>query len=252
LRVRLPGAFAMSEAALLQPAVKADRRLIVPLDVPTVAEARAMVAAIGDAVSFYKVGLELFATEGMTLARELKAQGKQVFLDWKLHDIGTTVQKAAAALAQADCGDFLTVHGEPQVMAAAVRGRGAGSRLKILAVTVLTSLDDADLHEMGYAEGARALVERRIHQAITAGCDGVISSPREAELARALGGKDFLVVTPGVRPDWSAKNDQARAATPLDALKAGASHVVCGRPITAANDPKAAALRVAAEMAQAG
>jgi orotidine-5'-phosphate decarboxylase len=117
---------------------------------------------------------------------------------------------------------------------------------------VLTSLDDADLHEMGYAEGARALVERRIHQAITAGCDGVISSPREAELARALGGKDFLVVTPGVRPDWSAKNDQARAATPLDALKAGASHVVCGRPITAANDPKAAALRVAAEMAQAG
>jgi orotidine-5'-phosphate decarboxylase len=242
----------MSDAALLQPAVKADRRLIVPLDVPTVDEARALVAALGEAVNFYKVGLELFATDGMALARELKAQGKQVFLDWKLHDIGTTVQKAAAALAAADCGDFLTVHGEPQVMASAVRGRGAGSSLKILAVTVLTSLDDAALKEIGYAEGARALVERRIHQAIAAGCDGVISSPHEAELARTLGGKGFLVVTPGVRPDWSAKNDQARAASPLDALRAGASHVVCGRPITAANDPQAAALRVAAEMAQAG
>jgi orotidine-5'-phosphate decarboxylase len=237
---------------LLQPAVKADRRLIVPLDVPTVDEARALVAALGEAVSFYKIGLELFATGGMALARELKAEGKQVFLDWKLHDIGTTVQKAAAALAAADCGDFLTVHGEPQVMASAVRGRGAGSGLKILAVTVLTSLDDAALKEIGYAEGARALVERRIHQAIAAGCDGVISSPHEAALARTIGGKGFLVVTPGVRPDWSAKNDQARAATPLDALKAGASHVVCGRPITAANDPQAAALRVAAEMAQAG
>jgi len=232
--------------------VKADRRLIVPLDVPTVAEARAMVAALGDAVCFYKVGLELFATDGMALARELKAGGKQVFLDWKLHDIGTTVQRAAAAISQENCGDFLTVHGEPQVMAAAVRGR-VGSSLKILAVTVLTSLGDDDLDEMGYGRTTvRALVERRIHQAIAAGCDGVVSSPREADLARALGGRDFLVVTPGVRPDWSAKNDQARAATPLDALKAGASHVVCGRPITAANDPHAAALRVAAEMAQAG
>jgi orotidine-5'-phosphate decarboxylase len=229
----------------------ADPRLIVPLDVPTAAEARALVAALGETVSFYKVGLELFATgEGMALAGDLKAMGKQVFLDWKLHDIGTTVQRSAAVLAQSGC-DFLTVHGEPQVMAAAVRGR-AGSGLKILAVTVLTSLADEDLAEMGYAEGARALVERRIHQAIAAGCDGVIASPHEAALARALGGKGFLVVTPGVRPDWSAKNDQARAATPLEALQAGASHIVCGRPITAANDPQAAALRVAAEMAQAG
>ena len=233
-----------------QSPVKADPRLIVPLDVPTADEARALVASLGDTVSFYKVGLELFASDGMEMARELKAQGKQVFLDWKLHDIGTTVQRAAAVIAQAGC-DFLTVHGEPQVMAAAVRGRGA-STLKILAVTVLTSLDDEDLHEMGYPQTVRALAERRIHQAIAAGCDGVISSPREAELGRSLGGRDFLVVTPGVRPDWSAKNDQARAATPLDALKAGASHIVCGRPITAANDPQAAALRVAAEMAQAG
>ena len=234
-------------ATLAQSAVKADPRLIVPLDLPSVAEAREMVAALGDSISFYKVGLELFAGgEGMTLARELKAAGKQVFLDWKLHDIGTTVQRSAAVLAGSGC-DFLTVHGEPQVMASAVRGRGA-SGLKILAVTVLTSLSDEDLHEVGYHETARALVERRIHQAIEAGCDGVVASPHEAALARALGGKGFLVVTPGVRPDWSAKNDQARAATPLDALRNGASHIVCGRPITSANDPEASARRVAMEM----
>jgi orotidine-5'-phosphate decarboxylase len=236
-------------ATLAQSPVKADPRLIVPLDLPSVDEARAMVEMLGDAVSFYKVGLELFASDGMALARELKAAGKQVFLDWKLHDIGTTVQRAASVLAQSGC-DFLTVHGEPQVMASAVRGKG-GSNLKILAVTVLTSLSDEDLAEVGYHETARALVERRIHQAIAAGCDGVISSPHEAALARALGGKDFLVVTPGVRPDWSAKNDQARAATPLEALRAGASHIVCGRPITAANDPHAAARRVAGEMSGA-
>jgi orotidine-5'-phosphate decarboxylase len=228
---------------------KADPRLIVPLDLPTADEARAMVEALGDMVSFYKVGLELFATDGMGLARELKNQGKQVFLDWKLHDIGTTVQRAAAVLADTGC-DLLTVHGEPQVMASAVRGKGR-SDLKILAVTVLTSLTDADLVEMGYAHGARALVERRIHQAVEAGCDGVVASPHEAALARAIGGKDFLVVTPGVRPDWAAKNDQARAATPAEALKSGASHIVCGRPITAANEPQAAARRIVAEMAGA-
>jgi orotidine-5'-phosphate decarboxylase len=239
----------MAAAAPAQAHVVADPRLIVPLDLPTAGEARAMVDALGEAVSFYKVGLELFASDGMALARELKGRGKQVFLDWKLHDIPTTVQRAAAVLAGSGC-DFLTVHGEPQVMAAAVRGRG-NSGLKVLAVTVLTSLSDADLVEMGYGETARALVERRIHQAIATGCDGVIASPHEAALARALGGKDFLVVTPGVRPDWSARNDQARAATPLDALRAGASHIVCGRPITAANDPQAAALRVAGEMAGA-
>ncbi|MDO9245487.1 MAG: orotidine-5'-phosphate decarboxylase [Phenylobacterium sp.] len=228
--------------------VKADPRLIIPLDLPTVAEARAIVSALSDTVSFYKVGLELFATGGgMDLARDLKAAGKQVFLDWKLHDIGTTVQRSTAVLADSGC-DFLTVHGEPQVMEAAVRGKGRSS-LKVLAVTVLTSLSDADLIEMGFSETARSLVERRIHQAVAAGCDGVVASPHEAALARAIGGKDFLVVTPGVRPDWSTKNDQARAATPADALKAGASHLVVGRPITAANDPREAAMRVAAEMA---
>ena len=226
----------------------ADPRLIVPLDTPTTADARRLVEAIGVAASFYKVGLELFATGGgMELARELKGAGKQVFLDWKLHDIGATVERSAAVLAGAGC-DFLTVHAEPQVLAAAVRGR-AGSDLKVLGVTVLTSLTDADLVEMGFSETTGQLVERRIRHAIAAGADGVIASPHEAALARRLGGPDFLVVTPGVRPEWSAKNDQARIATPADALRAGASHIVCGRPITAAPDPHAAALKVAAEMA---
>lgn len=225
----------------------ADPRLIIPLDLPTVDEARAMVERLGDSVSFYKIGLELLATGGMGLAGELKAQGKQVFLDWKLHDIGATVERSARVLAGAGC-DLLTVHAEPQVMRSAVLARG-GSNLKILAVTVLTSLTDADLAEMGYAFGARDLVERRIRQAMDCGVDGVVSSPREAALAREIAGPDFLVVTPGVRPDWSAKNDQARAAAPADALRAGASHLVCGRPITAASDPREAALRVIGEMA---
>jgi len=237
----------MTAAARLETASPCDPRLIVPLDLPDVDQARAMVAAIGESVSFYKIGLELFASDGMTLARELKAQDKQIFLDWKLHDIGTTVQRSAAVLAESGC-DFLTVHGEPQVMAAAVRGRGR-SGLKVLAVTVLTSLSDEDLLEMGFTETARSLVERRIHHAVAAGCDGVIASPHEAQLARAIGGPDFLVVTPGVRPDWAAKNDQARAATPAQALQAGASHIVCGRPITGANDPQAAAQRIVEEMA---
>lgn len=229
----------------------ADPRLIVPLDLPTVEEARDMVERLGDAVSFYKIGLELLASDGMTLARELKAGGKSIFLDWKLHDIGATVERSARVLAQSGC-DLLTVHAEPQVMKSAVLARGASS-LKILAVTVLTSLTDADLIEMGYAFGARELVERRVRQAIDCGVDGIVSSPHEASLAReiakAAGKPEFLIVTPGVRPFWSAKNDQARAATPEAAIRAGASHLVCGRPITAANDPREAALKVIAEIA---
>lgn len=227
--------------------MSADPRLIIPLDLPTVADARKMVERIDDAASFYKIGLELLATDGMAFAGDLKKAGKQVFLDWKLHDIGATVERSARVLAGAGC-DLLTVHAEPQVMQAAVKAK-AGSDLKILAVTVLTSLTDADLIEMGYAFSARALVERRIRQAIACGVDGIVSSPHEAALAREIGGPDFLVVTPGVRPFWAAKNDQARAATPADALKAGASHLVCGRPITAANDPREAALKVIEEMA---
>ena len=227
--------------------MSADPRLIVPLDLPTRAEAEAMVERLGDAVSFYKIGLELLATGGMALAAELKAAGRQVFLDWKLHDIGATVEKAAAAIAATGAGDLLTVHARPQVMAAAVRG-AKGSGLKVLGVTVLTSLTAQDLGEIGHTLGIEALVERRIRQAVDAGADGVVASPFEAALARRIGGAGFLVVTPGVRPAGAAMNDQARAATPADALRNGASHLVCGRPITAAADPRAAALAIVAEM----
>ena len=232
------------------PTPLADPRLIVALDVPTVAQAQALTETLGDAVSFYKIGLQLFATSGMDLAHRLKAAGGQVFLDWKLHDIGATVEKAAAALAGSGA-DLLTVHGEPQVMAAAVKGRG-DSGLKILAVTVMTSLTDQDLLDMGYGLTARALVERRIGQALDLGCDGVVASPLEAALARSMaikaGRPEFLVVTPGVRPAGAALDDQARIATPADALKSGASHLVVGRPITAAADPRAAAQAIVREI----
>lgn len=225
----------------------ADPRLIVALDLPDRTEAEAMVERLGDAVVFYKIGLQLMAGGGMALARDLTARGDKVFLDWKLHDIGATVEKAAAAIAAAGAGELLTVHAEPQVLAAAVRGvRGSG--LKILGVTVLTSLNGQDLAEIGYGLGVEALVERRIRQCQDAGVDGVIASPHEAGLARRIGGADFLVVTPGVRPAWAGKDDQARAATPAEALGAGASHLVVGRPVTAAADPRAAALAVAGEM----
>lgn len=228
----------------------ADPRLIVPLDMPTRAAAEAMVERLGDAVTFYKVGLQLFATGGMALAADLKARGRSVFLDWKLHDIGATVEKAAAAIAATGSGDLLTVHAQPQVLRAAAKGV-AGSGLRVLGVTVLTSLSGQDLGEIGYGLGVEALVERRIRQALDAGADGVVASPHEAALARRIGGPEFLVVTPGVRPTWAGADDQARAATPAEALRNGASHLVCGRPITAAADPRAAALRIVEELAAA-
>jgi orotidine-5'-phosphate decarboxylase len=230
------------------PTAPCDPRLIIPLDLPTRADAEAMVERLGDSVNFYKIGLQLLATGGMAMAKDLKTRGRQVFLDWKLHDIGATVEKATAAIIATGACDLLTVHAEPQVLAAAVRGRAGAVGTKILGVTVLTSLSEADLKEIGYAHGVEALVERRIRQALDAGADGVVASPHEAALARRIGGPKFLVVTPGVRPTWARADDQARAATPAEALAAGASHLVCGRPITAANDPRAAAQSVALEM----
>lgn len=230
------------------PQIAADPRLIIPLDLPTRGEAETMVERLGDAISFYKIGLQLLASGGMALAKDLRASGRRVFLDWKLHDIGATVEKAAAAIAATGSCDFLTVHAEPQVLAAAVRGRAGAADVKILGVTVLTSLSEADLRDIGYEQGVAALVERRIRQAVDAGADGVIVSPREAALARRIGGPGFLVVTPGVRPAWAGADDQARAATPAEALSAGASHLVCGRPVTAAADPRAAARSIASEM----
>ena len=228
-----------------------DPRVICALDVPTTEEARALVERLGDAVGFYKVGLQLFASDGMGLARDLKAAGHQVFLDWKLHDIGATVEKATAVLANAGC-DLLTVHARPQVMAAAARG-AAGSDLKILGVTVLTSLTEDDLKADDHSLSAADLVELRVRQALEAGVHGVVSSPHEAarvrEIALAAGREDFLIVTPGVRPTGAALDDQARAATPTSALEAGATHLVIGRPITAAGDPRAAAQAITAEIA---
>lgn len=235
----------------MTPSPSGDHRLIVALDLPTRAEAEDLVETLGDSVSFYKVGLQLLATGGMEMARDLKARGRSVFLDWKLHDIGATVEKATAAIVAGGACDLLTVHAEPQVMAAAVRGRGGETSAKILGVTVMTSLTGQDLAEMGYGMGVEALIERRVRQAVDAGIDGVVASPHEAHIARRIGGPDFLVVTPGVRPAGAAMNDQARAATPADALAGGASHLVVGRPITAAGDPRAAARAVVAEMAGA-
>jgi orotidine-5'-phosphate decarboxylase len=232
--------------------MSADPRLIVALDLPTRAAAEDLVETLGDSVSFYKIGLQLLAGGGMDMARDLKARGRQVFLDWKLHDIGATVEKATAAIVASGACDLLTVHAQPQVMAAAVRGRGGETSAKILGVTVLTSLSGQDLAEIGYGMGVEALIERRVRQAVDAGVDGVVASPHEAALARRIGGPDFLVVTPGVRPAGAAMDDQARTATPADALANGASHLVIGRPITAAEDPRGAALAIAREMNDAG
>lgn len=226
----------------------ADPRLIVALDLPTRAAAESMVERLGEAVGAYKIGLELLASDGMALARDLRARGREVFLDWKLHDIGATVERATAAIVASGACDLLTVHAEPQVMAAAVRGRAAASSCRILGVTVLTSLSGRDLGEIGFALGVSALVERRIRQAVDAGLDGVVASPLEAAMASAIGGPGFLVVTPGVRPRWAAANDQLRAATPAEALAAGASRLVIGRPITAAADPRRAAERIGEDM----
>jgi orotidine-5'-phosphate decarboxylase len=230
-----------------------DPRLICALDLPSCDQARAIVERLGDRVGVYKIGLELLAVGGMDLAAELKAGSRQVFLDWKLHDIGETVRRATASIAATGTCDFLTVHAEPQVMMAAVRGRAHRREMKILGVTVMTSLDDVTLREIGYGLDVRTLVAQRIRQAIECEIDGVVASPHEADLARRIaedeGRPGFLIVTPGVRPAGSDRNDQARAATPAEALTAGATHLVCGRPITAAADPLAAAEAILAEMA---
>jgi len=232
-----------------------DPRLIVGLDLPSVEAARALVQRIGSGVEAYKVGLTLLALPGgVAFAHELRAMGKQVFQDWKLHDIGAQVEGAARSVAEGGC-DLLTVHAEPQVMRAAVRGRG-GLATKILAVTVMTSLSDVDLIEIGYSAKTADLVEARVRQALECGVDGVVSSPLEAvrvrQIADAAGRPDFLIVTPGVRPAGSDRGDQQRVATPAEALRAGATHLVVARPVIAADDPVMAAARIAGEMAGVG
>ena len=223
-----------------------DERLYVALDLPSIAQARAMVETLGDAVESYKVGLQLLPLGGAEFGQELKAMGKNVFYDFKLHDIGATVEKATRSISGLGA-DLLTVHARPDVMVSAATGRGA-SELKILGVTVLTSLDKQALEDIGYHDSAEDLVMRRVEQALEAGIDGVVSSPLEAGKIRKAVPDDFLVVTPGIRMPDGDKGDQKRIATPGDALRSGASHIVVGRPITAAKDPSQAALGVLANM----
>ena len=228
-----------------------DPRLIVGLDLPSIEAARMLVERIGNGVESYKVGLTLLARPGgVAFAHDLRAMGKMVFQDWKLHDIGAQVEGAARSVAEGGC-DLLTVHAEPQVMRAAVKGRG-GHGTKILAVTVMTSLSDEDLREIGYSARAADLVETRVRQALDCGVDGVVSSPLEAarvrEIAVEAGRPDFLIVTPGVRPAGGDLGDQQRVAPPAAALKAGATHLVVARPVIAADNPVMAAALIAAEM----
>lgn len=221
-------------------------RLIIALDVPTVTEARALVERIGEVGSFYKIGYQLGYAGGLAFAEELIAKGKRIFLDLKLHDIGNTVEEGVRSAARTGAS-LLTVHAYPQTMRAAVRGK-VGSSLKILAVTVLTSYDDADLADAGYAVGAADLVARRAAQARDLDIDGIVCAPTEAAAVRALIGPDRLIVTPGIRPAGAAAGDQKRVTAPGDAIRAGASHLVVGRPITEAGDPRAAAEAIVAEI----
>ena len=226
-----------------------DDRLIVALDVPDALAGLALAQQLGDTVSFYKIGLGMLTGGGLALARELKDElGKRIFLDMKLFDIGNTVEAAVRGLS-AQHLDFLTVHGDPHVVRAAAEGKG-GSDMKILAVTILTSMDRSDLDAGLIKAGDMAdLVLERAARAFDAGADGVIASPHEAAVIRALPqatGK--LIVTPGVRPDGADKGDQKRIMTPAQAISAGADHIVVGRPVTQAKDPVSAAREISRDL----
>lgn len=223
-----------------------ENPIIVALDVESAGEARALVARIGPAVNFYKVGMELYASAGMEIVRELLGQGKDVFLDMKFYDIGETVRRAVAQVARTGVR-FLTVHGSVPVMRAAAAGRG-DSALKLLAVTVLTSFDEQDLADLGYHCACSELVAMRVHKAMEAGLDGLVCSPLEAESVRRLAGPRAILVTPGVRSAGAAKGDQKRVATPAEAIRDGADYLVMGRQITRAADPAAEAARVLEEI----
>lgn len=227
-----------------------DDRLIVALDVPNVVQGLDLAARLGDAVSFYKIGLGMLTGGGFALANELKQEhGKRIFLDMKLFDIGATIEAAVRGIAQYDL-DFLTVHGDPQVVRAACEGK-RGKDLKILAVTVLTSLDRTDLDANLIKPGdIHDITLERAAKALEAGADGVIASPQEAAMIRALPqAAGRLIVTPGVRPAGAASGDQKRIATPRQAISDGANHIVVGRPIWQAADPAAAARAIVAELA---
>jgi orotidine-5'-phosphate decarboxylase len=224
-------------------------RLIVALDLPSVEAAEAMIARLGDSVTFYKIGYQLAYAGGLPLVRRLADKGKKVFADLKLHDIGNTVARGVESVAKLGA-TFLTVHAYPQTMKAAVEAR-AGSDLKLLAVTVLTSYDDGDLHAAGYRLGVSDLVEARTQQAQVLGIDGIVCSPEEAASLRKIVAHQMSLVTPGVRPAGTAFGDQKRIMTPGRAIAAGADYLVVGRPVMEAPDPKAAADAIVAEITQA-
>jgi orotidine-5'-phosphate decarboxylase len=224
-------------------------RLIVALDLPTVAAAEAMVERLGDSVSFYKIGYQLAFAGGLSFTSALIANGKQVFLDLKLHDIGNTVARGVESVAQTGA-TFLTVHAYPQTMKAAMEAK-RGSKLKILGVTVLTSYDDADLFTAGYKLGVSALVGQRAAQARDLKIDGLVCSAEEAANLRKIVGPGLSLVTPGIRPAGASKDDQKRIMTPEMAIAAGADYLVVGRPIVGAADPKASADAIVAEIARA-
>ncbi|TPW30883.1 orotidine-5'-phosphate decarboxylase [Martelella alba] len=226
--------------------MSAKDRLIVGLDVPTVAEAEAMVTLLGDAVDFYKIGYQLVFAGGLDFARELAADGKKIFLDMKLLDIDNTVAKGVENIAKMGM-TMLTLHAYPKAMRAAVAA-AEGSGLCLLGVTVLTSMDDEDLVEAGYAVDAKSLVEKRAAQAAEAGMGGIVCSAAEADIVRQIVGPDMAVVTPGIRPLGVDQGDQKRVVTPYDAVKAGASHLVVARPVVRAEDPKAAARAILGEV----
>ncbi|WGD52691.1 orotidine-5'-phosphate decarboxylase [Bradyrhizobium sp. CB1650] len=224
-------------------------RLIVALDVPSLELAEAMVNRLGDSVTFYKIGYRLAYAGGLPLVGKLADRGKKVFLDLKLHDIGNTVTQGVESITKLGA-TFLTVHAYPQTMKGAVEGRGNTS-LKILAVTVLTSYNEDDLHAAGYRLGVSELVEARAQQAQVLGVDGLVCSPEEVGSLRKIVGHQMNLVTPGIRPAGSATGDQKRIMTPGRAIAAGADYLVVGRPVVEAADPKAVADAIQAEIAQA-
>ena len=234
----------------MQRSVIAPRdRLIVALDLPALDAAEAMVARLGDSVTFYKIGYQLAYAGGLPLVRQLANAGKKVFVDLKLHDIGNTVARGVESVAKLGA-TFLTVHAYPQTMRAAVEA-ARGSGLKILAVTVLTSYDDGDLHAAGYRLGVSDLVEARAQQAQVLGVDGLVCSAEEAASLHRIVGHRMVLVTPGIRPAGAALGDQKRIMTPGRAIAAGADYLVVGRPVLEAADPKAAADAMRAEILQA-
>jgi orotidine-5'-phosphate decarboxylase len=223
-----------------------ENPIIVALDLESAAEARGLVAKLGDRVGFYKVGLELYTAAGMEIVRELEDRGKDVFLDLKLFDIGETVKRTVAVIARTRVR-FLTLHSSAAVMRAAMAGRGE-SALKLLAVTVLTSFDDQDVRDLGYAGTASELVEWRVRKSLECGVDGLIASPLDAAAIRRLAGPEKLIVTPGVRSAGASRGDQKRVATPAEAVRDGADYVVIGRQITRAADPGGEAARILDEI----